>query len=103
MKQHNKLVRDKIPKICEENGDTPHYHIIEDNEEYLEALFKKDGEESVELREDRSLDELADKLEVLYATAKALGYSPGQLEEARAEKAEARGSFEGRIFLEYTD
>lgn len=75
MTEFNKLVRDKIPQIIEENGEVPHFHIIEDDSEYLEALLQKDIEEGIELAQDTNLEELADKLEVLYAIAKARGYS----------------------------
>jgi predicted house-cleaning noncanonical NTP pyrophosphatase (MazG superfamily) len=102
MKKHNKLVRDKIPAICQANGDTPHFRVIDD-EEYLKALLDKDDEESQELRENPSLEELADKLEVLYAIANLLGHSPAEVENARVKKAKERGGFAKRIFLESTD
>lgn len=103
MTKFDKLVRDKIPEIIRANGETPHSRVIEDDEEYLEALLSKDVEESAELAQDRNLAELADKLEVLYAIAKVLGYTPEQVEEARLEKATKRGGFDGRIFLESTE
>lgn len=99
----NKLVRDKILEIIEANGDKAAYRILEDDEEYMAALLAKDREEGIELAEARNLDELADKLAVLYAIADALGYTPAQVEQARAEKEAKRGGFEKRIFLESTD
>jgi predicted house-cleaning noncanonical NTP pyrophosphatase (MazG superfamily) len=103
MKTFNKLVRDNIPEIIQTNGDTPHFHIIENDDEYLKALLDKDVEESKELAQTPNLEELVDKLEVIRAIAKALGYTPEQLEQARAEKAATRGGFDKRIFLESTD
>jgi predicted house-cleaning noncanonical NTP pyrophosphatase (MazG superfamily) len=103
MKEFHKLVRDGIPDIIRANGDTPHYHIIEDDDEYLAALFAKDVEEGIELAADPNLGELADKLEVIYAIGRAKGFTPAQIEEARAKKAAERGVFEKRIFLETTD
>ena len=103
MKHHNKLVRDNIPQIIRANGETPISHRIDDDTDYLNALLDKDAEESAELAADPSIEELADKLEVLYAIAKHLGYSPQDIEAARAKKAVERGSFDGRIFLESTD
>ena len=44
--------------------------------------------------------ELADMLEVMYAIAEARGWSVSELEAVRREKAEKRGAFEKRIFLE---
>lgn len=103
MTEFHKLVRDKIPDIIRENGEIPKFHIINDDKEYLEALLDKDVEESTELAQDRNLAELADKLEVLYAIAAALGYTPEQVEQARVKKAAERGGFDGRIFLESTE
>lgn len=103
MKEFNKLVRDNIPAIIESNGETPRFHVIENDTEYLQALLQKDVEEGKELAEDPNLEELADKLEVLYAIAKARGYTPEQIEQTRAQKAQERGGFEKRIFLESTD
>jgi len=103
VKKFNKLVRDRIPEIIIANGETPHFHIVEDDGKYLQALLQKDIEEGRELAEDPNLEELADKLEVIYAITKSRGYTLGQLEHTRAEKAEKRGGFDKRIFLEYTD
>lgn len=103
MKKFNKLVRDRIPEIITANGETPHIHIIDNDQEYLQALLQKDIEEGRELAQDPNLEELADKLEVIYAITKARGYTLEQLEHTRAEKAKKRGGFDKRIFLEYTD
>ncbi|NCO10702.1 nucleoside triphosphate pyrophosphohydrolase [Candidatus Saccharibacteria bacterium] len=103
MKTFNKLVRDKILEIVRANGETPHYRILKNDAEYLQALLDKDVEEGLELAEDTNIDELADKLEVLYAIAKHQGYTPEQIEQARQEKAVRRGGFEDRIFLESTE
>lgn len=43
---------------------------------------------------------MADVLEVLYAIAVARGYSVEELEQVRATKADKRGGFTERIFLE---
>ena len=57
-------------------------------------------EELAEYHEDQNLEELADLLEALYAATKARGYSLDDLENCRAQKAEKRGAFEKKIFLE---
>lgn len=103
MKEFNKLVRNKIPDVIQANGEIAHYHVIEDDDAYLDALLKKDIEEGIELAQDTNLEELADKLEVLYAIAKVCGYKPEQVEQARVEKAIKRGGFDKRIFLESTE
>lgn len=46
------------------------------------------------------MEELADIAEVLRALALAIGSTPEAVELARVQKAEERGGFEGRIFLE---
>ena len=42
-------------------------------------------------------------MEVVYALAKAVGSSPSELERVRKEKADKRGGFEKKIFLERVD
>lgn len=64
MKVHNKLVRDKIPQIINDNGERAVTHILSD-EEYIAALEIKLNEEVAEYHADKNLEELADILEVL--------------------------------------
>ena len=92
-----KLVRDKIPQIITAAGKTPITRIL-DQEEYLEELDKKLNEEIAEYQADKSLEEMADVLEVLFAICEARGYSVDELMNVRNEKKEARGGFEQRIF-----
>ena len=96
---HHKLVRDKIPDIIESAGKQAVTHVLTD-EEYLAELDRKLTEECAEYQADKSLEEMADVLEVLYAIAAARGYSVEELERVRAEKAEKRGGFADKIFLE---
>jgi len=99
MINHNKLVRDKIPEIIRNHGDTPEFRTIEDDAEYLTALTDKLVEEAREVQETPILDELADALEVVYAIGKAIGHTPEDIEKARAQKAEERGGFDDKVFL----
>lgn len=55
------------------------------DEEYLIALEKKLDEEVSEYQKDKSLEEMANILEILYAIC------------------EARGGFKDRIFMEYVE
>ena len=98
-KHHNKLVRDKIPEIIEKAGKKAYTHILSE-EEYITELDKKLNEECAEYQADKNIEELADMLEVMYAIAEARGWSVSELETVRREKAEKRGAFEKRIFLE---
>lgn len=99
---HNKLVRDKIPQIISQSGKTAHTHILSD-EEYLIELDRKLNEECAEYQADKSLEELADMLEVMYAIVVARGYSMEELERIRSEKAQKRGAFNEKIYLESVD
>lgn len=92
-----KLVRDKIPAIIFADGKKPMTRIL-DTEEYLEELDKKLNEEIEEYQADKSLEEMADVLEVLFAICEARGHSVEELMEVRAAKREKRGGFEERIF-----
>ena len=95
---YNKLVRDKIPEIIDASGKTCETDILSD-EEYLQMLDEKLDEELAEYHQDKNIEELADLLEVLYATAKAMGYSVEELEGIRIEKQKARGGFDKKILL----
>ena len=92
-----KLVRDKIPAIILADGKKPMTRIL-DTEEYLEELDKKLNEEIAEYQADKSLEEMADVLEVLFAICEARGHSVEELMEVRAAKREKRGGVEERIF-----
>ncbi len=95
---YDKLVRDKIPEIIEKSGKQCKIEILS-NENYLEMLDKKLDEELAEYHKDQNIEELADLLEVIYATTKARGYSLEELESIRAEKAEKSGGFDKKILL----
>lgn len=98
MTVYNKLVRDKIPQIIRDGGETPHYRIM-DTDEYLCALETKLDEETGEFHRDKNAEELADILEVVLALADAIGCSREELEEIYRRKHEARGGFEQKYFL----
>jgi len=98
-KVYNKLVRDKIPEIIEAEGKTAKIKIL-NNQEYLEELIKKLGEEYEEFKQDRNVEELADIQEVLLAIADALDIDPGDLASTMANKAVEKGQFKKRIYLE---
>ena len=99
MPSYKKLVRDRIPEIIEIDGKKPITHIL-DEATYLSELDRKLNEECTEYQESKSLEELADMLEVMYAIAEARGYSVAELEAVRKEKAAERGGFRDRIYLD---
>lgn len=97
-KAYHKLVRDRIPEIIEADGkicvcETP------TDEDYIVLLDQKLNEELAEYQESKSLEELADLLEVIQAVVKARGWTLEELERVRADKAARRGGFEKKILL----
>ena len=96
--KYNKLVRDCIPEIIKADGKTCVCETLSD-EDYLRLLDTKLNEELAEYQESKSLEELADLLEVIRAVAVARGWTWGQLEQIRQEKAAQRGGFEKKILL----
>ena len=98
-KVYEKLVRDRIPEIIEKSGNTCYTRILA-QEEYLKMLDKKLTEELSEYQESKSLEELADLLEVMQAVAKARGADFQQVEEICLRKRQERGGFEKRVLLQ---
>ena len=97
--KYQKLVRDRIPEIIEKQGKQCSCSVLSD-EAYLEHLDRKLSEELDEYLEDKSMEELADLLEVMTAVAKARGSSMEEVESIRKRKAAERGGFEKKILLE---
>lgn len=95
---HNKLVRDRIPEIIEASGRTCITEVLPDDA-YIQALDAKLNEELAEYQQSKSLEELADLLEVMGAVVKARGYTWDDLTRVRKEKRACRGAFDQRIFL----
>lgn len=99
---YNKLVRDRIPEIIENNGKKFTTKILDDAQYELE-LKKKLKEEMEEYQnasnDNEALEELADLLELMHALAKVHGASMEEVEKIRQDKASKRGGFEEKIFL----
>lgn len=102
MPTYNKLVRDRIPFIITSQGKECRTRIL-NPEEYTVELKVKLNEESEEYfkadNNQEALEELADILEVIRALAEAHGSDWAGLEKIRADKAEARGGFQERVYL----
>lgn len=95
---HNKAIRDKIPKIIEQSGKKCNVKTLSD-EEFLSKLEDKLNEEVAEYQSDKNPEELADILEVIYRIAEIRGISNEELEKIRAKKKNERGGFEKNLFL----
>ena len=99
MKIYNKLVRDKITDIIEEDGRIAKYRILDENE-YRQELNKKLQEEVKEYLEDNNVEELADIVEVIYGILNSMDVSIKEFEKTRINKQEKKGAFEKKIYLE---
>lgn len=95
---YHKLVRDFIPNIIEADGKSCIYETLSD-EDYIYLLDQKLNEELAEYQESKSLEELADLLEIIQAVVKARGWALEELEQVRAAKAAKQGGFEKKILL----
>ena len=104
-KTFNKLVRDNIPNIINNNGEEAIIKTLSD-EEYRIELYKKLLEETNEVIDskstDETLEELADVLEIIRSIAKLNGKNINDIIELADQKKLKRGGFEKRIFLERT-
>ena len=98
-KEYYKLVRDRIPEIIKNSGKTCRFKLL-DSEYYALELKAKLQEECDEYKELEDVEALADIIEVVYALAKNAGYTLEELEVIRKKKADNRGGFDDRIFLE---
>ena len=104
-KIYNKLVRDKIPEIIENDGKTPVVRVLNDNE-YKKELEKKLKEEYEEvlLAKDKKerLEELADMLEVIRTLALLEDEDIQSVINIMDKKRGKRGGFTKKLFLEKT-
>ncbi|OVE74896.1 hypothetical protein BVX95_00885 [archaeon D22] len=97
-----KLVRDNIPKIIEQNGETPNYRVSKD-EEYEEFLIEKLIEETNEFMEDKSEKEFIDILEVLDEISDYMNFDLESIKDLKEDKSSKRGKFKKRFILEMND
>ena len=99
---YQKLVRDKIPEIIEASGKTCRCSTLS-HPEYLDALDRKLSEELAEYQQDKSMEELADLMEVIRAVIAARGSTYEEVDAIRMAKREKRGGFDKCIWLIETD
>ena len=99
IKVYNKLVRDKIPEIIANDGESVMEIKTLGNEDYLLSLNNKLQEELNEYLESGSVEELADIEEVLRALLNVKNVSYDEFELIRKAKVEKRGAFDKKIYL----
>lgn len=97
--KYDKLVRDGIPAKIKNGGKNPKFHLA-DEKEFAERLTDKLNEEVDEFVKDRSLEELTDILEVVYALSELSGAPKEKLEALRKDKLKRVGGFKDRIVLD---
>ena len=95
---YNKLIRDKIPEMIEQNGGNAVIRQLS-QEEFVRFLEMKLDEEAGEYHRDKTVEELADILEVVYALAKVRGCSQEELLAVYEKKHAERGGFDNRQLL----
>ena len=104
-KVYDKLVRDKIPEIIENNGEIPITTVLGDNE-YRRELYRKLTEECQEVlnatSKEQLIEELADVLEVLKSIAALENSNMADVVEVAQHKRLVKGGFNKRIYLEKT-
>lgn len=96
--KYNKLIRDNIPEIIENSGKKAVVEKLTD-EEYIEALNSKLGEELKEYIENGKVEELADIVEVIYAILDYKRISIDEFHRIRQNKNNNRGAFGKRLKL----
>jgi len=105
-KEHNKLVRDKILKKLKKAGASFSYSIIdnsaEGDKEFLKRLFAKLDEEILEFKNEPTIEELADIMEVVDALGKFYCIRMEDIMKVKKAKKEDRGGFSNRIILGWT-
>ena len=98
IKKYNKLVRDRIPEIIQASGKSCKTEILT-HDAYIQKLDEKLNEELAEYQKSKSLEELADLLEVMGAVVRARGYTWEELTQLRKAKRAERGAFDQKINL----
>lgn len=103
--EFNKLVRDQIPLSIAEKGEAVTV-IRLTGEALIAALRRKLIEESLEVLDAGTTDEIADELadvrEVTLSLMSRLGITEVDVESRRKKKAKARGGFDGALMLSKT-
>ena len=100
--KHNKLIRDRIPKIIKEAGWKPTIRKLKKGE-FSRALKKKFSEEARELTRAKDkkeiINEIVDIQELIDILVSELGSSKSKVKKLQAVKRKKRGGFKKRLFL----
>lgn len=100
----NKLVRDRIIEILEKQDVEIDYHLLDKNE-HIKALKKKLVEESNEVlntfSKEELIEEISDVIEVIEMLKKLTNISSEDILEKQIEKKQLKGSFEEGHFANF--
>ena len=95
---YKKAIRDKIPDIIKDSGYSCNIEKLSDTD-FLKEMEKKLDEELAEYKENGSVEELADMIEVIMRISELQGCSMNDFEKIRRNKAKKRGTFKKIYFL----
>jgi len=95
----NKLVRNKEPNVIKAGGQKPKVKKLKEDAEYLEALRDKIVDVAKEFSTHRVIDSLADMLQLIDDTAKAMGTSVAEVKKIKTAVKKEKGGYSGRKFL----
>ena len=98
MVKYNKAIRDKIPEIIKNSGNNCNVKKLTDDE-FLIEIEAKLREELEEYFQNKSVEELADIVEVVNRISVLRGVSEEELEKIREKKSTERGKFDENLFL----
>ena len=96
--KYNKAIRDKIPEIIKNSGNNCNVKKLTDDE-FLIEIEAKLREELEEYFQNKSVEELADIVEVVNRISVLRGVSEEELEKIREKKSTERGKFDENLFL----
>ena len=107
MFRQNKLWRDKLIEIMEQNyGSRIHWRLLDDAEfdREIRAKLKEEADEVATANNHKALvEELADLYEVIDTLSALHGVTKDQIIAAQTKKREARGGFISRKFVEVAE
>jgi len=106
MKVYNKLVRDKIPEIINQNGELCEIKTLDKSRYFseLRVKLKEEFNEYLEAKNDvEAIEELSDVLEVIHSLSEIHGKGFEDVEKVRQKKFNERGGFKKKIYLTNVD
>ncbi len=94
----NTLIRDKMPKYIEKSGKKAIIEKVRETD-MIFYLNMKLREEITGYEDERSVEKIADIVEVLYAILDYKGVSLSKFEKVRAKRANQLGKYKERLLL----